>query len=313
MKEWLISGDILAYVFVGGVVYYQHTCRKKTKLVLKKYEETLNEAVKENKNTLFIKEKYAILNKEEKEIFKQVENKLKQSNEAIYEFYRELTRHTSPENLRNFVSNIQFATLDINDSKKKKKCVFQSFYDQTKNKITIYTQLPETLTHDLLHLSSNNQSAKTNGFHAYGTFKEDSYEIGNGLDEGYTEILNQRYFQQVAINSPKLVRLSSLIEKFYQNPKDMETDYFNACLENLILELTKSMDIKDAINIVLKIDYVAIHPNDHIFYHKVINKLIELYRQSHKRQETKEFVEEAKKTNCQAKITLIPKFDKSLL
>ncbi len=293
MKEWLISGDILAYVFVGGVVYYQHTCRKKTKLVLKKYEETLNEAVKENKNTLFIKEKYAILNKEEKEIFKQVENKLKQSNEAIYEFYRELTRHTSPENLRNFVSNIQFATLDINDSKK--KCVFQSFYDQTKNKITIYTQLPETLTHDLLHLSSNNQSAKTNGFHAYGTFKEDSYEIGNGLDEGYTEILNQRYFQQVAINSPKLVRLSSLIEKFYQNPKDMETDYFNACLENLILELTKSMDIKDAINIVLKIDYVAIHPNDHIFYHKVINKLIELYRQSHKRQETKEFVKEAKK------------------
>ena len=136
MKEWLISGDILAYVFVGGVVYYQHACRKKTKLVLKKYEETLNEAVKENKNTLFIKEKYAILNKEEKEIFKQVENKLKQSNEAIYEFYRELTRHTSPENLRNFVSNIQFATLDINDSKKKKKCVFQSFYDQTKNKIT---------------------------------------------------------------------------------------------------------------------------------------------------------------------------------
>lgn len=267
--------------------------QKKTKLVLKKYEETLNEAVKENKNTLFIKEKYAILNKEEKEIFKQVENKLKQSNEAIYEFYRELTRHTSPENLRNFVSNIQFATLDINDSKK--KCVFQSFYDQTKNKITIYTQLPETLTHDLLHLSSNNQSVKTNGFHAYGTFKEDSYEIGNGLDEGYTEILNQRYFQQVAINSPKLVRLSSLIEKFYQNPKDMETDYFNACLENLILELTKSMDIKDAINIVLKIDYVAIHPNDHIFYHKVINKLIELYRQSHKRQETKEFIEEAKK------------------
>ena len=295
MKEWLISVDILAYVFVGGVVYYQHTCRKKTKLVLKKYEETLNEAVKENKNTLFIKEKYAILNKEEKEIFKQVENKLKQSNEAIYEFYRELTRHTSPENLRNFVSNIQFATLDINDSKKKKKCVFQSFYDQTKNKITIYTQLPETLTHDLLHLSSNNQSAKTNGFHAYGTFKEDSYEIGNGLDEGYTEILNQRYFQQVAINSPKLVRLSSLIEKFYQNPKDMETDYFNACLENLILELTKSMDIKDAINIVLKIDYVAIHPNDHIFYHKLINKLIELYRQSHKRQETKEFAKEAKK------------------
>ena len=295
MKEWLISGDILAYVFVGGVVYYQHTCRKKTKLVLKKYEETLNEAVKENKNTLFIKEKYAILNKEEKEIFKQVENKLKQSNEAIYEFYRELTRHTSPENLRNFVSNIQFATLDINDRKKKKKCVFQSFYDQTKNKITIYTQLPETLTHDLLHLSSNNQSAKTNGFHAYGTFKEDSYEIGNGLDEGYTEILNQRYFQQVAINSPKLVRLSSLIEKFYQNPKDMETDYFNACLENLILELTKSMDIKDAINIVLKIDYVAIHPNDHIFYHKLINKLIELYRQSHKRQETKEFAKEAKK------------------
>lgn len=111
---------------------------------------------------------------------------------------------------------------------------------------------------------------------------KDSYEIGNGLDEGYTEILNQRYFQQVAINSPKLVRLSSLIEKFYQNPKDMETDYFNACLENLILELTKSMDIKDAINIVLKIDYVAIHPNDHIFYHKLINKLIELYRQSHK-------------------------------
>ena len=295
MKEWLISGDILAYVFVGGVVYYQHTCRKKTKLVLKKYEETLNEAVKENQNTLFVKEKYAVLNKEEQEIFKRVENKLKQSNEAIYEFYRELTRHTSPENLRNFVSNIQFATLDINDSKKKKKCVFQSFYDQKKNKITIYTQLPETLTHDLLHLSSNNQHAKTNGFHTYGTFKKDSYEIGNGLDEGYTEILNQRYFQQVAINSPKLVRLSSLIEKFYQNPKYMETDYFNACLENLILELTKSMDIKDAINIVLKIDYVAIHPNDHIFYHKLINKLIELYRQSHKRQETKEFAKEAKK------------------
>ena len=35
MKEWLISGDILAYVFVGGVVYYQHTCRKKQNWFLK--------------------------------------------------------------------------------------------------------------------------------------------------------------------------------------------------------------------------------------------------------------------------------------
>lgn len=295
MKEIILGGDISVYLFIGGFLIYQHKVRKNTKLVLQKYEKTLNKAVDDNKNEFFVKEKIAILTKEEKEKFQKITQKLKQCNDSIYEFYCELSRHTEPESRRNFIRNITSASLEIADNKLQKNCDYESFYDQTKNKLTIYKQMPETLTHDLIHLSSNNRAVNTLGFYKTGKYKDEIYEIGIGLNEGYTEVLNQRFFEPLNVNSPKLVRLSSLIEKFYQNPKNMEKDYFDACLENLILELTKSMDIKDAINIILKIDYISFHPNDRIFYNKLIKQLIELYRQSHKRQETKEFMEEAKK------------------
>lgn len=295
MKEVLISGDILIYTFIGGLLIYQHTNRKKTKLVLKKYEKTINSAIFQNKDKIFVKEKSPQLTEEEKEIFKLAELKIKENNDAIYEFYRELLRQTSPENLRNFINNISQASIKLDDHKKDKSCGFQSFYDQYTNEITLYSKTPETITHDLLHLSSNNNMVQTNGFRKYGIFENEKYEIGMGLDEGYTEVLNQRFFQPFKVKSPILTKLANLIEKFYQNPKNMESDYFNAWLENLILEMTKSMDIKDAINIILKIDYLSIHPNDKIFYHKLINELIGLYRQSHKIKETKRFTEEAKK------------------
>ena len=146
MKEIILGGDISVCLFIGGFLIYQHKVRKNTKLVLQKYEKTLNKAVDDNKNEFFVKEKIAILTKEEKEKFQKITEKLKQCNDSIYEFYRELSRHTEPESRRNFIRNITSASLEIADNKLQKNCDYESFYDQTKNKLTIYKQMPETLT-----------------------------------------------------------------------------------------------------------------------------------------------------------------------
>lgn len=113
--------------------------------------------------------------------------------------------HDIKKYLHNFVSN-------------------EGSYIPKDNTINIYKIFDKksVLAHEFLHMAStgDNQSS------GFCTCLEDIW-IGNGLDEGYTELLNKRIFKNKKISYSYNVEIIELLELFFDNPKDMEYAYFH--------------------------------------------------------------------------------------
>ena len=97
-------------------------------------------------------------------------------------------------------------------------------YLPKENTIDIYKIFDKNsvLSHEFLHMASTLKN-QTSGFYT----KLDSCWIGNGLDEGYTELLNQRIFNTKKISYTYNIEIIKILELFFDNPKDMEYAYFH--------------------------------------------------------------------------------------
>lgn len=268
--------------------------REEDKLKFRKYKNDFIDIFKDAKELSKIK--HPILKGEDIQKLNNLEYIIE--NEDIIKFYQTLKSQTEPYNLINFYNNIQ--TLKINNQEETiKKETPEGSYVELGNYIPLSNTLnyfkssqnyKETLYHELLHVASTNRKINLNGFILILTYDHNLISIGRGLNEGYTETLCKRFLK--ADNSKtylKLQKLSNLIESFYSNPKDMETDYFNANLYNLIIELSQKMTVEEAIDIIIDMDYIYYHPQDYSFYKKTISKIINLYQKSHNQEETKNF------------------------
>lgn len=92
------------------------------------------------------------------------------------------------------------------------------------NTINIYKIFDKksVLAHEFLHMASTEDNQNS----GFCTCLEDIW-IGNGLDEGYTELLNKRIFKNKKISYSYNVEIIELLELFFDNPKDMEYAYFH--------------------------------------------------------------------------------------
>ena len=84
------------------------------------------------------------------------------------------------------------------------------------------------------------------------------YDIGTGLNEGYTQVLNERYFYSKGtyIGCYSLfVRFASYLEVLVGQEK-MESLYFKADLEGLIQELEKYASRDEVLRLIKDIDYI---------------------------------------------------------
>lgn len=97
-------------------------------------------------------------------------------------------------------------------------------YNLKDNAITIYKNFDKTsvLTHEFLHMASTSQN-QSSGF----CTRLNDIWIGDGLDEGYTELLNQRIFHPKKVSYTYNIEIIKLLELFFDNPKDMEYAYFH--------------------------------------------------------------------------------------
>lgn len=110
------------------------------------------------------------------------------------------------------------------------KKYLQNFYENDgayipkENTIDIYKIFDKqsVLSHEFLHMASTSQN-KTSGFFTI----LDNILIGNGLDEGYTELLNERIFNAKNLSYTYNIEIIRLLEIFFDNPKDMEYAYFH--------------------------------------------------------------------------------------
>lgn len=78
------------------------------------------------------------------------------------------------------------------------------------------------LSHEFLHMASTGENEST-GFLTI----LNGVCIGNGLDEGYTELLNKRIFKAKKISYNYNVEIVQLLELLFDNHKEMEYAYFH--------------------------------------------------------------------------------------
>ncbi len=162
------------------------------------------------------------------------------------------------------VETVEFENGDSSfqeEIKKETGASFDGLYLRAKNKVIIFPLLEkdsqkveDIKTHELLHMASTRKGRYLSlcGFsrHDYAT----RVSFGVGLNEGYTEYLNVKYFAQDISNSYfKLKEIAGKIGEII-GPKKMEMFYFSNNINGLINELEKYTSRDKAIEVIKKMD-----------------------------------------------------------
>ena len=174
--------------------------------------------------------------------------------EDLDNFYNVLSSRLNPSLLANFNQNIR--TLKIREEKKHN--VYGAGYTPSSNTISlgILSKKPP-LYHELLHLASfhREQNILHVGISQYtrGEF------IGEGLNEGYTELLKKRYFGMFDKSCniyEYAVKVDSILESVIGR-EIMEECYFKSDLNTLCLKLSDYIDQDEIYQLIQDTDYLV--------------------------------------------------------
>ena len=136
---------------------------------------------------------------------------------------------------------------------------YNGLYEPFANKIILKEKnYPSTLYHELFHMASTKKrgSKFVCGFHCFTL----GISMGTSLNEGYTEIMANRYFNTNIYNSSysNEIKYFDIIEEVIGREK-LEKLYINANLAGLIKELEKYKDEKEIISFIINADDVLKH------------------------------------------------------
>lgn len=189
--------------------------------------------------------------------------------ENIKAFNNVVESNFNNEALNNYYQNIR--KLKIVSSKLLEKRRMESNhiageYSSYDNKIQLVN--PEAIYHELFHMASTN-NAKFIGFRQNG--------IGRALNEGYTELMNQRYFPNDSYTSYiTQVEIASQLERIVGKEK-MEKLYLTSNLKGLIIELQKYASKEEIGRFIANSDYVLLLEKSMGYRNvgdKIVNKLM---------------------------------------
>lgn len=154
-------------------------------------------------------------------------------------------------------------------------------YNIVKNKLIILKSLEEiTKIHEFFHISSSYYNGKDKlGFSGFQQIIFDKSEcLGEGLNEGYTELISRRYLNTQSSYVTYRYDLCTFFAKKLEEivgKERMETFYFNANLYGLYEYLTKYDDGSNIASFIVILDYLfktATYDNfeEQIEYYKLI-------------------------------------------
>lgn len=165
------------------------------------------------------------------------------------------------EKLKNNVSEENLKTLynNLNSLKVKRKLLLVmgavgGFYDIVKNEIIYNVEF--LLGHEILHMASSYYE-KENEIELCGfRQRKEIALIGNGLNEGYTELLASRIYYKNGkpVTYKKEAKIARMLEFFFDDPKEMENLYFNHNLPGLIHKLESFASRDEVIKLINDID-----------------------------------------------------------
>lgn len=191
-------------------------------------------------------------------------------SDVIHTFVDTLVANFDDSELATFYNNmktlaIEYTTDDAPNKKRKYVSNHKTlaYYKIATNTIYILdTSKPGILYHELFHVSTAKRVGTTsyNGFCQTNLLTAES--IGEGVNEGYTQLLAERYFEDAQKgNYNVLVYIVELLELIVGRDK-MEHYYMTSDLYSLVDELKKYAPYEDICKFLSYLDYIVKHIYD---------------------------------------------------
>lgn len=195
--------------------------------------------------------------------------------------------------LKLFYNNLN--TLSIKEKNNFNKWIFitttyKGTYDTRRNKIAVLKEDDFfSIYHELLHCASTKKQKNiiNTGFCEI----KNKYQFGTALNEGYTALLQERYFKEMYnnCNYSFLKFIASQLETIIGKDK-MELLYFNGDLNGLIMELNKyEINERSTITFINQLDFLHHEMENEKSYsrcqeilYNVTNFLVYCYKQKYK-------------------------------
>ena len=220
---------------------------------------------------------HAMLTKKTEYELTQAVKSMEENNETVYFFTKTLLDQNVPlADLQNLIENIDNLKISHNPQDNLMLNIGTAGrYISKQNEIQIFDDDVTTEYHELFHRASDNPNNDNIGFCTKIENKNAiTNNFGVGLNEGYTEKLTNRFFNNDGTAYLYFQKLSELIESFYIDKIKMIDDYFNSSLEDLISELLNSMTKEEAIEIIADMDELLYHQGFKIHLYLKIRKMI---------------------------------------
>ena len=188
--------------------------------------------------------------------------------EAVIEFAKLIMAKFPEKDLVNFYNNInelKIAPKKFGFQNLVLKTTTMGTYDAKNNKIQVegddYT---EAIYHELFHMASSTykDGVRYSGFKQYSS--KHGVNLGTGLNEGYTQLLTERYFgyiEEVRGIYKFEVHITDKLEKIVGKEK-MESLYLNADLLGLINELKNYASEEEIMKFISGTDFLRKHLDD---------------------------------------------------
>lgn len=204
--------------------------------------------------------------------------------EIIKPYMEQLQRVLGPD-IR--IANHNFSTLKLEKTNSILKTGAHGVYEGTKNIIQYVKNNSIILGHEVLHMASYMYDRNLN-IHYHGFMQQKNKTIlCTGLNEGYTELLNARIFNNGKVHAyPRLVRIVKLLEEFFPNPRLMAHYYFTcnlpAFLQNLRQYCTEEeiKEILHGLDRLYEYAYAPANPEAVILETQLASKLYTIYERN---------------------------------
>ena len=217
-------------IIKNRIIYYVDELKEKYKVIRKNYFFKIKDSLKYKK---IKKEKINYTT-----LFKKYYNKIIQTYPDV--------------NLYCLVNNAKSLSVEKIDANNK-----NGEYDVLNNIIGLGENAKKrTLSHEFLHMASSYDFGKhiRSGFADYSYVDEDKYIChGQALNEGYTELLNERLFGVNELNYKEFKYVCDILEKIV-GEKNMSKMYFEMNLYGLIKDLSKYNSEDNVKRFILNLD-----------------------------------------------------------
>ncbi len=235
------------------------------------YPEDVNIVLRRNKKNGIVT---SIIYSPQKEFDLEDYLKFNELNQYIKSFYFTIKNYLPHVTLSAFEKNIKSLKITSEEKTPKEVILEMLFreivgaeYDSKSNHIKFYPKeyeklgeekedfIESAITHELLHVASTYKKGliRISGF---SQALANVYEVGYGINEGFTEYLNCKYFNKKAI--PAYEDIQSLTMGIVQivGEETMEKLYFEGNLAGLINELSKYQSEEESLELIYNIDKV---------------------------------------------------------